>query len=99
MTPQLRIHQQNINKSLITQSNLLHQLNPDLYDVFAIQEPFMDHNHNSWTTPYWFMIYPKEHYTNLKKTQSLILVNKWVTTGAWTQVDCGLSNITAIQIY
>ena len=97
-TPQLRIHQQNVNKSLVAQSDLLHRLNPKLYDICTIQEPFLDHNHNSHATPHWFTIYPKEHYISPKKTCSLILVNRCIATDTWIQVDFGSSDITAIQV-
>ena len=58
----LSIHQQNVNKSLIAQSDFLHQLNPDTYDFTAIQELYLDSNHNSCATHHWYMVYPKEHY-------------------------------------
>jgi len=77
---QVKICQQNVNKSLVTQSNLLHRLNPDKCDVCTIQEPYLDHLHNSCATPSWFTIYPNEHYTTPEKTRSLILVNKHMST-------------------
>ena len=59
----------------------------------------MDHLHNSRATPHWFTIYPKEHSTNPKKTQSLLLVNRCIAMDAWAQVDFGSSNITAVQVH
>jgi len=61
----LTIHQQNINRSLIAQSNFLHQLDPDVYDFAAIQEPYLDSNHNSCVTHHWYTVYPKEHYVTI----------------------------------
>ena len=58
----LSIRQQNVNKSLIMQSDFLHQLNPDTYDFTAIQELYLDSNHNSHATNHWYTVYPKEHY-------------------------------------
>ena len=72
---QITIHQQNTNKSLVMQSDFLHQLDPTVYNLAAIQELYMDHNHNSCTGPHWYTIYPKEHYFHSSKTRSLLLVN------------------------
>jgi len=96
---QFSIQQQNINKSLVTQSDLLHQLNLVTFNICAIQEPYLDHLHNSCTTPHWFTVYPKEHYTNPGKTQSLLLVNRRIATDAWSQVDFGSSDITSVQVH
>ena|SRR5882672_11296255 len=72
----IRIRQKKLNKSLTAQSDLLHQLDPDEYDMAAIQEPYLDLSHKSWTTQNWYTVYLKEHYVKPKKTQSLILINK-----------------------
>jgi len=46
-TPQVKIRQQNVNKSLTAQSNLLHWLDPTEYYMATIQEPYLNHNHNA----------------------------------------------------
>ena len=81
------------------QSDLLHQLNPDQDNICEIQEPYLDQYHNSCTTPYWYTIHLKEHYVNLSKTRSLILVNKCITSDAWAQVDTGSPDVTAVQVH
>jgi len=95
---ELSIRQQNINKSLTAQNNFLHQLNPDVYDLGAIQEPYLDHCHNSHASHHWYTIYHKEHYVTPTKTRLLMLVNKHLATDTWSQVGCGLSDITAVQL-
>jgi len=60
---QLSIRQQNLNKSLVAQSDFLHQLDPAAYDPGAIQEPYLDHHHNSRATHHWYTVYPNQHYT------------------------------------
>src|SRR5882672_4156311 len=87
-----------MNKSLVAQSDFLHQLDPNTYDIGAIQEPYLDHLHNSRATHHWFTVYPKEHYCRPEKTRALLLVNKHIATDAWSQVDFGSSDITAIQL-
>src|SRR5882724_7146402 len=96
--PYITIRQQNINKSLTVQSNFLHQLNPDTCDLMAIQEPYLDHNHNSHATHHWYMLYPKEHYISPARTRSLLLVNKQLATDTWTQIDFESSDIKAVAL-
>ena len=49
--PLIRIWQQNVNKSLDIQLDLLHSASPDDYDLLVIQEPYLDHLHNTRVTP------------------------------------------------
>src|SRR5882724_9954661 len=97
-TPQVKIRQQNVNKLLTAQSDLLYWLNPTEYDMAALQEPYLYHNHNSQANPHWYVIYPKEHYLWPGKTRSIILVNRQMAMDAWLQVDFGSSDIMAIQV-
>jgi len=83
---------------LIVQSDLLHQLDPEIYDFATIQEPYLDRNHNSWANHHWFTVYPKEHYTNPSKTRSIMLVNRRLASDAWSQVDICSSDVMAIAV-
>src|SRR5882724_6500965 len=95
----LHIRQQNTNKSLVAQSDFLHHLDPNIYDIGAIQEPYLDQCHNSHVNHNWYTIYPKEHYTNPASTRSLILINKRLAMDTWSQVNLGSSDITAVQLH
>src|SRR5882724_12786560 len=94
----LTIQQQNINKSLTTQSDFLHQLNPDTHDLSTIQELYLDLNHNSCTTHQWYTLYPKQHYLTPWRMRLLLLVSKHIATDTWTQIDFGLPDLMAILI-
>ena len=83
---------------MIAQEDLLHRLKPEQYDVAEIQEPYLDHHHNSCASLHWYMVYPNEHYIDPEKTWTIILVNKRISTDSWTQIDFHLSKITVIQI-
>src|SRR5882724_4468437 len=95
---QLQIHQQNVNKSLVAQGDLLHRLDPKSFDIVAIQEPYLDCNHNTHANLHWCKLYPKEHYIEPEKTRSIIFINKQIATDSWIQVDFGLSDVTAVQV-
>ena len=92
----LTIRQQNVNRSLIAQSDFLYQLDLDVYDFAAIQESYLDSNHNSCATHHWYTVYPKEHYVTPTQTRSIILVNRWLALESWSQVDIGSSDVTAL---
>src|SRR5882724_894888 len=96
--PQIKIRQQNLNKSLTAQSDMLQLLDPDEYDIATIQEPNLNHNHNSHASHNWFTLYPKEHYAILNKTRSIMLMNKRILTNKWSQIDLTSSDVTAIQM-
>jgi len=44
------------------------------------------------------MVYPKEHYVTPSQMRSIILVNRQLVSDAWSQVDIGSSDMTAIVI-
>src|SRR5882672_9850614 len=93
-----RIRQQNTNKSLIAQTDMLHRADPKLFDIIAIQEPYLDHFHNTRASQHWYMVYPREHFVNPGKTRSVILMNKALAADAWTQVKLESSDVTAIRV-
>src|SRR5882672_11125049 len=93
-----RIRQQNTNKSLIAQTYMLHRTDPKLFNIIAIQEPFLDHFHNMRANQHWYMVYPREHFVNPGKTRSVILMNKAIAADTWTQVELKSSDITAVQV-
>ena len=74
--PCIKIRTQKFNKSLTTQSDMLHQLDPDEYAMAAIQELYLDFNHNSQATQKWFTRYPKEHNVKPNKTRSIMFMFK-----------------------
>jgi len=77
---------------------MLHILDPDEYDIATIQEPYLDHTHNSRASPNWYSLYPKEHYAKPEDTRSLLLINRRIQTNNWTQIDFASSDMTAVQM-
>jgi Endonuclease-reverse transcriptase len=93
-----RIRQQNINKSLIGQSDLLQTLKRNKYDLCLIQEPYIDFKGKSRANLYWTAIYPTNHKTHPDNTRSLILVNTELAANSWKQIPFDSPDITAIEI-
>jgi len=94
----LKIWQQNVNRSLIAQLDVLESANPKVYDLIFLQEPYMDHLGATRASTYWAMIYPPHHRDAPGRSRSVILVNKHLSTSAWTQINIQSFNITAIQL-
>ena len=64
----------------------------------AIQELYLNFNHNTRATHNWYTVYPKKPYDKLNKTRYIILMNKRIPTNNWTQIDFDLSDMMAVQI-
>ena len=94
----LRIWQQNINRSLIAQQDLLNMLGNNNYDICAIQEPYLDHMDKTRANSHWAVIYPTTHMVEPKKTRSIILVNKKLSTDKWEEIEVDTGDVPGIRI-
>src|SRR6266550_3218959 len=94
----LKIWQQNINKSQYVQEDLLESLKTKKFDICAIQEPYIDLFSNTRANSKWRVVYPNTHYTNPKKTRSIILINTSILTNTWSDLATNSGDVTAIQL-
>ncbi|KIK45266.1 hypothetical protein CY34DRAFT_78192 [Suillus luteus UH-Slu-Lm8-n1] len=66
-----RIWQQNLRKSVNAWEHMLSNLNPEVYDLACIQEPYLNPvnlTNASNLRRYWDVIYPTRHHDNAKHT-------------------------------
>ena len=94
----LNIRQQNVNKSLISQLDLLASLRRDDYDICAIQEPYIDFNGKTRANRQWVTVYPITHKEHPDATRSVTLVNADLLTDTWRQIQLQHPDITAIEM-
>ena len=95
----LRICQLNVGKSLDCQSELINTISPKDYDLILIQQPYLDHLKNTRATPYWSVVYPTCHlHEKSARTRAITLVNKNLSTNAWSSIDNNSPDIVAIQL-
>jgi hypothetical protein len=94
----MQIRQQNVNKSLISQIDLLQSLRRDKYDVCIIQEPYIDFRGKTRANRQGTTVYPNTHQEHPDKTRSIILVNTDLLTDNRKQIHFQYPNITAIEI-
>ena len=94
----LRIWQQNCNKSLDAQHLLLNGLHPDYYDIVLIQEPYIAPTRETRARPHWNVLYPTTHNDTRTTMRSIILVNKKISKNLWEQIAIKSPDITAVRI-
>ena len=94
----LNIQQQNINKSLISQLDLLASLRRDDYNICAIQEPYIDFNGKTCANRQWVTVYPITHEEHTDAMRSVTLVNTDLLTDTWRQIQLQHPDITAIEM-
>lgn len=98
VTKNLTIWQQNVNKSRNAQEDLLESLKSKNFHICAIQEPHIDFFNNTKANSKWRVVYPNTHYTNPKKTRSIILVNASILTNTWSDLATNSGDVTAIKL-
>ena len=96
----VKIWQQNLGKSNITQQEMLATATPDKWDILAIQEPWTNHLGKTRANSKWSVIYPMlKGHDNLPPPRSIILVNMKFPSESVTQILIDSNNITAIRIH
>lgn len=95
----LHIWQQNVNRSLEGQLDLLHSLKASEFDIAAIQEPHMDFLGRTRANLHWTVIYPKDHLKNPKKMRSIILINLNISTNNWDEINLPSYDVTGVHLH
>jgi hypothetical protein len=96
---QLRIWQQNLNRSLEGQLDLLQSLKDDNYDIVALQEPHIDFQGRTRDNPHWTVVYPKRHLADPSKTRAIILVNRKISTNNWDAIPLDSMDVTGVRLH
>ncbi|KAJ7113046.1 hypothetical protein C8R44DRAFT_586842, partial [Mycena epipterygia] len=94
----LKVWQQNLNKSLHAQHEMLQSLKPQKYDLALIQEPYLDHNNCSRTNLRFTAVYPTLHTTESARSRSLILVNTALPSNSWSPIPLPSSDLTGVEL-
>ena len=92
----LHIWQQNLNRSLEGQLDLLNSLKADHYNIVAIQEPHIDFLGQTQANLHWTVIYPKQHLLNPKNTRLVILINQRISTNNWEDINIASYDVTSV---
>jgi len=95
---QLRIWQQNLNKSLIAQQHLLNTASPQDWDILLLQEPWFG-NTVTRATHSWRVLYPDIYYEDkTANLRSIILINTNLSTDNYEQIQFQNTDVTGVRI-
>ena len=94
----IRFWQQNVNKSLISQLNLLNNIDPKQFDFVFIQEPHIDFLNLTRANHYWTVVYPTQHHANPRTTRSVTLISTRISKNKWKQVHVQSNDVTAVEL-
>ncbi|KAG1858834.1 hypothetical protein F4604DRAFT_1508014, partial [Suillus subluteus] len=98
---ELKIWQQNLRKSLSAWEHLTRNLNPDVYDIACIQEPYLNPvklANASSLGRYWDVLYLTNHHASPERTQTIILINKQLSKNKWHVIKINSPNVMAIEL-
>ena len=100
MTSSLRIKQQNCRKSKAVALSLLNMVDPDLWDVVFIQEPYIYPGSRLTTTSSaWNIIYPVHNLDDTCAPGSVILLNANISSQHFRQVPLQSHLVTAVSFH
>src|SRR6266404_2210656 len=96
----IKIWQQNVNKSKMCQLDLIgsSKMIEEEIDIIALQEPYISPHHYTAAARHWVTVYLTPHTTDPGKTRSVILLQSNISSDNWEQTDFHSGDVMAIQI-
>ena len=95
----LRVWRQNLNKSRVTQEDLINSEVYKQYDVLILQEPFIDSYGNTKAMHDWRVVYPTSFLSHSHVIRSVILVRSSMDTNQWAQISIpGTGDLIQISV-
>ena len=82
-TPPVRFWQQNLNKLLMVQLDMLNQVDHRTTDFIFIQEPHIDHLNLTRANHHWTVVYPSTHHNTPAKTRSVMPISQTILKNNW----------------
>ena len=97
---QIKIWQQNINKSRTCQHDLISsgKLIEKGIDIVALQEPAINAFNKSVASREWKAVYPSTHANEPGKTRTLLLIRDDLLTDRWEQLEFQSGDVMAIKL-
>ena len=94
----MNIWQQNLNKSDTAQQDLINSIDPNIYDILVLQEPYIDFLGNTHANQRWYPLLPSTHHNNPKKFQTVTFINKGILSSTWQQIRVESQDVVAVSI-
>ncbi|KAJ7173836.1 hypothetical protein C8R46DRAFT_893338, partial [Mycena filopes] len=93
----LKLWQQNLDRGLDNQHELLQTMGANDYHFAALQEPHIDFRNMTRGNSSWRVVYPSEHGMEGRRTRAVTLVNVSLSTNSWTQMPFPSPDAVAIE--
>ena len=95
------IWQQNVNKSCISQHNLIssNYLVSKQVSIIALQEPAIDKDGYMLASRDWVTIYPTTHWKPNTSTRAVTLICVSLNPDSWEQIDFPSGDVVVIQLH
>jgi len=95
------IWQQNVNKSRISQHNLIssNYLVSKQVSIIALQELAIDNDGFTLMSREWVAIYPTLHWKPNTSTRAVTLIRASLNPDTWEQIDFPSADVVVIQLY
>jgi len=95
------IWQQNVNKSCISQHNLIssNYLVSKQVSIIALQEPAIDNDGFTLASREWVAIYPTLHRKPNTSTRAVTLIHASLNPDMWEQIDFPSADVVVIQLH
>ena len=95
------IWQQNVNKSRISQHNLIssNYLVSKQVSIIALQEPAIDKDGYMLASRDWVAIYPTTHWKPNTSTRAVTLIRASLNPDSWEQIDFPSGDVVVIQLH
>jgi hypothetical protein len=95
----LRIWQQNLNKSRYAQLSLLNCCDCTLWDILALQEPYVNPLNNMTANCHYNVVYPTTCFTNSDKhVRAVTLISASIDRNPWSQLDFPSPDVVIVQL-
>ena len=97
MTPSLRIKQQNCRKSKTAALSLINTVDPALWDIVLLQEPYIYPDSTLTAASHaWNVVYPPPMTEGPASPSSVILINSNLGSHCFQQVPLATNLVTAV---
>jgi hypothetical protein len=95
----LKLWQQNLDRSLDNQHELLQSMGRGAYHIAALQEPYIGLGNLTRGNSHWHVVYPSQDGEEGKRTRAATLVNASVPTEAWSQLHVPSLDVVTIELH
>ncbi|KAF9232504.1 hypothetical protein BU15DRAFT_54923, partial [Melanogaster broomeanus] len=97
---QLKIWQQNLNTSLITQQSILNGTGVKDWNIYALQEPHINFLRSTYAPSCYHVVYPSTHLSQPELTsRAVTLISKTLNTNHWQQIPFPSPDVVVTQFH